>query len=142
MLEGLRSMMSAETERGRGGFRARTRCRRWRRCALPQNSLTECAVVYFEVPQVDTQIVGGDEGLTIAVQRHGIDVIGVGVGVRRAAASQPPPNPTPSTRGSRSGIAAEDAVLLSPAPFKFIGVTVRSLLFEIFHNLMVLSAEG
>ena len=41
----------------------------------------EALLLDVKVPQVDTQIVAADEGLSIAVHRDAVDVVGVGVGV-------------------------------------------------------------
>ena len=41
----------------------------------------ETLVLNIEIPQIDAEIVTADEGLTIAVDRDAVDVVGMGVGV-------------------------------------------------------------
>jgi hypothetical protein len=41
---------------------------------------TEALVGDIHVPEVDTEVISGDERLLVAVDRHRIDVVGVRVG--------------------------------------------------------------
>jgi hypothetical protein len=42
---------------------------------------TEALVADVQVPEVDAQVIGRDVGLSIRVDRDGVDVVGMGIGV-------------------------------------------------------------
>ena len=54
-------------------------------CGLHVNDV-KSLVGDVQVPEVDTQVVGGDEGLLIAAQRNAVHVIGVRIGIFPPAA--------------------------------------------------------
>lgn len=44
----------------------------------------EALILNVQVPEIDPQIITTNEGLSVAVDRYAVDVIGVGIGIRLA----------------------------------------------------------